>query len=270
MTNPGFEYKNKKSETPFETFLRYSNEKEKSASKLAAILRQKLDKLSSVLDIGTGNGEYLRLTLSKLEQKTVSGIMLTLVEPSDDLAVQLTHRFAKLLPSQQVNVVNSDLQTFKSDDNFDIILMSHLFYHIPRASWTQELSKVLSMLKKDGVLVIVLRQKDDAYDFKMAFKPKLFDASFKALIIDDVIESLPENKIFRIERQSSLSDLHIPTETSMDDTVSIIEFYLNKAWADIPKQIQRAALDFIKKRRNLFKQVDGIAVVSKKESRDNE
>lgn len=270
MTDPGFEYKNKKNETPFETFLRYTNEKEKSADKLAAILHKKLGKSSSILDVGTGNGEYLKLALSKIDPRAISEITVTLIEPSSDLAAQLPDKFAGLLSEHQLKVVNSDLRTFKSSGNFDVILMSHLFYHIPRASWTQELSRALSMLKKDGILILVLREKDDAYDFKMKFKPQLFDASFKALVIDDVLEALPDNKSHRVERQTSPSELHFPTGTNMNDAVSIIEFYLNKEWLDIPADIQRASLDFILKRKNVFKQIDGIAVVSKQEFRSNE
>lgn len=270
MTSLEFEHKNSKSETRFETFLRYSNEKERSASKLTAILRQKLDQSSAVLDIGTGNGEYLRLALADIEPKTVRKIMLTLVEPSDNLVAHLKDRFAKLLPSHRLKIVNSDLQSFKSSGSFDVILMSHLFYHIPRASWRQEVSKAVSMLKSDGILILVLREKDEVYDFKMAFKPQMFDASLKPLVLDDVIETLPENEAFRIERQVSLSELHIPIETNMDDTVSIIEFYLNKEWVDIPEDIQQASLDFIKERGNVLKQVEGIAVISRKKLRTNE
>lgn len=264
MNNSGFEYKNKKNETPFETFMRYSDQKDKSASKLATVLCQKLRKSSSVLDIGAGNGEYLKLALSKLDSRIINEITLTLVEPSDDLIAHLMHKFAKLLSPDQVKIINSDLQTFKSGNTFDIVLLSHLFYHIPREKWTQELAKALSLLKKDGILIIVLREKDDAYDFKMAFKPLLFDASFKALVLDDVLEALPEGKSFHIERLSAYSKLHILIKTNKDDTESIIEFYLNKEWADIPSHIQQSSLDFISQRENTFNQVEGIAVISRK------
>lgn len=60
----GFEYKNKKHETPFETFLKYTDEKEQSAAELAKILAPRLSKGSKLLDIGTGNGEFLYLALS--------------------------------------------------------------------------------------------------------------------------------------------------------------------------------------------------------------
>jgi len=263
MTTIGFEYKKKNNETPFETFLRYTNEKEKSAAKLATILKSKLNKDVSILDFGTGNGEYLDLALSQIGVRISDAMKLTLVEPSSDLVSQLECRFAKRMPLPSLTVVSSDMQNFKSDDTFDVILMSHLFYHLPRESWTMQLSKALSMLSVDGALIIVLREKDDAYDFKMAFKPLLFDASFKALTIDDVLEVLPKEWTLRVEKQLASSQLHIPFKTSPEDTVSIIEFYLNKEWSDISPRIQESSLEYIRAKNGVFNQLDGIAVVEK-------
>jgi len=263
MTTTGFEYKNKKNETPFETFLRYTDEKKKSATKLATILEKKLSKATKVLDVGTGNGEYLDLALSKVGANMSDNVELTLVEPSADLVAQLENRFAKRFASANLKIIHSSLQDFKSDNSFDVILMSHLFYHLPREFWTVELSKALSVLKEEGVLIIVLREKDDAYDFKMAFKPLLFDASFRALTIDDVLAVLPKEPTLHVEKQLASSELHIPIETDPEDTVSIIEFYLNKEWQDIPWRIQESSLEFIRKKNGVFKQVDGIAVVKR-------
>jgi hypothetical protein len=66
-----------------------------------------------------------------------------------------------------------------------------------------------------------------------------------------------------VEKRLASSELHIPIETSPEDTVSIIEFYLNKEWCDIPPRIQESCLEFIRKKNCKFKQVDGIAVVKK-------
>lgn len=261
MNTVGFEYRKKKDETPFETFLRYTNEKEKSAIKLAAVLKESLQDNSKILDIGTGNGEYLDLALAKTDMPNDTA--LTLIEPSDDLVKQLEKRFAKSFPKEQLKIVNSDLQTFMTDERFDLILMSHLFYHVPRAVWSEQLAKALSLLKPAGKLIIVLREKDDAYDFKMAFKPLLFDKSFKALTLDDVITALPVDVKVEIVRHSVASELNIPFRKNLDDTISIIEFYLNKPWNDMPRPIQQGALDFIKDRNGIFEQLDGIAIIKK-------
>lgn len=265
MTTPGFEYTKKKNETPFETFLRYTDEKERSAIKLATILQARLDEGSHILDIGTGNGEYLGLALSKTN--IPGGTKLTLVEPSNDLVAQLKGRFDKQILPTNVRIVNSTLQAFDNSEKFDVILMSHLFYHIPRAIWDEQLTTALSLLKPKGVLIIVLREKDDVYDFKMAFKPLLFDASFKALIIDDVLDNLPKEPALRVVKQSAASELKIPVRENLDDTISIIEFFLNKEWDDVPPSIQQSSLQFIKDRGGIFKQLDGIAVVEQVRSR---
>lgn len=261
MTIASFEYQNKNDETPFETFLRYTDEKEKSAVQLAAILDQTLPQSGHVLDVGTGNGEYIELALSKMN--VPSGLQLTLVEPSGDLLEGLEQQFPKQFPNITVHVVQSGLQAFTGNELFDVILMSHLFYHIPRATWTDELARALSLLKPGGSLIVVLREKDDAYDFKMAFKPLLFDASFQALTIDDVLDVLPEEAKSNITRHHADSELRIPYVENHEDTVAIIEFYLNKRWTEIPEQIRQDALQFIADRNGVFKQRDGIAVVTR-------
>lgn len=114
----------------------------------------------------------------------------TLVEPSDDLAKHPAARFEALVPTSNLKILHSSLEDLTSDDSFDVILMSHMFYHLSRALWGKQLAKALSLLRPDGRLLVVLREKDDAYDFKMAFKPRLFDASFKALTIDDILNAL--------------------------------------------------------------------------------
>jgi hypothetical protein len=141
--------------------------------------------------------------------------------------------------------------------------MSHLFYHVPRSLWTEQLEKALSLLKSEGILVIVLREKDDVYDFKMAFKPLLFDTSFKALTIDDVLDALPKNENAKITKHSVAAELNMPFEQNKDDTIAIIEFFLNKPWQEIPETIQRQTFDFIKGRKGTFKQLDCIAIASK-------
>lgn len=261
MNTTGFEYKNKNNETPFETFLRYTDEKEKSAVKLAAILKEAIHESSNILDIGTGNGEYLQLALANLSLP--KDLALTLVEPSDDLVVQLKQKFGRQLPGISIKVIHSDLQNFDSAKRYDVILMSHLFYHVPRATWTDQLTKALSLLKPGGILIVVLRGKDDAYDFKMTFKPLLFDESFKALTIDDVLTVLPKTTDLGIRKQLVKSNLKIPFEKNLDDTIAIIEFYLNKPWEEMPESIRDGALKFIKEKGGVFKQLDCIAVIKK-------
>jgi SAM-dependent methyltransferase len=259
-SSTGLEYQNKSAETPFETFLRYTDEKENSSKNLGSILESVLLDDSAILDIGTGNGEYLKLALSKVE--ALPDINLTLVEPSGDLAQQLPQLFDDFLLHHKLHISQTTFDSFSTSEQFDVILASHLFYHLPRATWTEQLRKMINLLKPNGSLIVVLREQDDAYDFKMAFKPRLFNKDFKALTLSDVIAEMPDGQ-FDIERQVINSELRIPINSEFEDTVSIIEFYLNKPWADIPKNIQEEALRFIRERAGLFRQRDGVAVIKK-------
>jgi SAM-dependent methyltransferase len=261
MSIIGFEYRKKKDETPFETFLRYTDQKEKSATKLATILQKELQEDSSILDVGTGNGEYLNLALTRI--RAPKGLTLHLIEPSGDLAERLGGRFGQTFPKERLKIVKSELQSFVTDEQFDVILMSHLFYHLPRAIWGEQLTKVLSLLKPTGALIVVGREKDDAYDFKMAFKPQLAGKSSNPITIDDVLDALPKNLQLQITRHVATAELKIPFQENQDDTISIIEFYLHKPWSDIPEAIRQVALAFIKDKKGTFKQLDGIAVIKK-------
>ncbi len=130
MDTASFEYRKKDRETPFETFLQYSNERVQSATKSAAAVRQILPASSSVLDVGTGDGEYPELALTKAG---VPDLTLTLVEPSAELFKQLESRLKQSFSGRRPQVVRSDLQGFEIDEAFDLILVSHLFYHLPRS-----------------------------------------------------------------------------------------------------------------------------------------
>lgn len=261
-SSPGFEYRNKKDETPFETFLRYTDEKEKSATQLADILQGKLVEGSKILDIGTGNGEYLGLALSKL--KNLRDVQLTLVEPSDDLVKQLKARFKELVPASNLKVIKSKLEDLASNELFDVILMSHLFYHIPLAARAEQLMKALSLLKPGGALIIAMRDRDDIYTFKMKFMPKLFDDSFRARTIDDILGLLPKDMpSLRITKHVVAAELRIPVEQNKDDARSVIEFCLHKPWGEMPKAIQQEATMFVKNRKGVLKQLDCIAVIER-------
>jgi SAM-dependent methyltransferase len=260
----GFEYKNKKDRSPFETFLRHTNQKEKSSNLLSKILQTPASE-SSILDLGAGNGEYLALLLSQMEN--TKNIHLTLVEPSTDLVKQLRDRFDTILPRANVAIIPSDLDSFSSNKKFDTIIAAHLFYHIPRSSWSRQLEKMLSLLKPLGRLIIVLRGKDDAYTFKMEFKSRLSNKPFSAMTIDDVLSALPNVNRLKVTRHISESELKIPIDDNTEDTESIIEFYLSKQWPDIPTAIKQQALTFIRNKHGVFKQLDCIAVIEKIESK---
>ena len=77
-------------ETSFETFLRYTDEKERSAELMGGILDEVAATTDPIrlLDIGTGNGEFVTRSLDSMESRDAR-VEATLVEPSEDLFSRL-------------------------------------------------------------------------------------------------------------------------------------------------------------------------------------
>lgn len=254
-TAKGYEYKNKVHETPFETFLRYSDEKERSSAKLAEILQEGPLDSPSILDIGTGTGEYLALSLSKVSDLT--NPQLTLIEPSVDLVKHLKGQFPGLAPQ----VLNIEFEQFTSNEKFDVVLASHIFYHFTSDSWPRQLERMLSYLKPHGRLIIVGREEDDTYELKSRFKPVLLGKGVRVVLNKDVLAALPRKTT--VSHYRAESQLTVPLDDSLEDTIAIVEFFINKEWSEIPEQIQRDITDFISSKQSIMRQIDDLAVVER-------
>ena len=264
----GFEYRkgSANEEVPFEIFLKYSDEKEKSSEVLGKILsgllvREKM----ALLDIGSGTGEYLRLALSKVRNPKM--ISATLLEPSTDLATRLRSA-RKLFPSNvSVNIVSDIFEDFTTTVLFDIILASHVPLAKDNVARLPEIyRRMFELLKPDGYLVIVLRGKDDVHQFRTRFKTKIIGRDYYSLTIDDaeaVLRKIAEQLSLRIQKFSVKAKLHLPYPDDMRDVISVVEFLLNANWKDIPAVIRDSILAYIRRRNGLLRQIDSFLVVRK-------
>lgn len=251
--NDGTEYIGKNGQTPFETFLKYTNQKANSARKLADIINQEPPEMISLLDIGSGNGEFLEQIISSVGP--VKQFNMTLIEPSQDLFNTLQARFK----DRSTEVINTTFDAFKITQKYDVIIAAHLFYHFPGDEWASLLQRMIDLLNPKGKLLIVLRDKDDVYEFKMKFKPLLFNEAFQASTIDDLLADLPSN--IDVIKEAVSSQLTIP-ENNEADFESIVEFYLNKNWKDIQPNIQQEIRQYASDKHFQLKLTDGIGVVS--------
>lgn len=264
----GFEYRRRSAEkeAPFEIFLKYSDEKEKSSEVLGKILSKLLvrEKMT-LLDVGSGTGEYLRLALSKArDPKGVSAILL---EPSPDLARKLRNT-RKLFPRTiSVDIVGDAFENFTATTLFDIILASHVPLAKDNIARLPGIYlRIFELLKPDGYLVIVLRGKDDVHQFRTRFKTKIIGRDYYSLTIDDaeaILRKIAEQLPLRIQKFSVKAKLHLPYPDDMRDVISVVEFLLNTNWKDIPAEIRNSILAYIHRRNGLLRQIDGFLVVRK-------
>jgi len=263
MNKVGFEYLDKKGETIFETFLKYTDEKEKSSIVLGKILKRLLNKeRMTFLDIGAGNGEYLRLSLKQI--KSLKRVKFTLLEPSSNLVKRLRLTAKNFPLNSTVKVVHSTFENFTTNCQFDVILASHLPF--TRDRLPAVFGKMLKLLRLNGCLIVVERKKDDVHKFRIRFKSQLMGKECQALTIDDVVEVFDE---FAKDKQLSIlmfsvdSELHLPMADNMQDVISIIEFFLNKKWEEFPDNVRETVLDYVRQRKGILHQTDGFALVKK-------
>ena len=149
----------------------------------------------------------------------------------------------------------------KNEATYGLVLYT-LFYNIPHAAWQQQLERMLNLLQPDGKLIIVAREQDDSYAFKMALRPRLFGSGYRPVTIDDILQRLPPDAVHH-GQHTARSELTIPIDTSPEDAQAIMAFYLGKPWHEIPPDIQHDAISFIQNKQETFTQRDGIALITR-------
>jgi len=264
----GFEYHKRSAgeEVLFEIFLKYSDEKEKSSEVLGRILSRLLTREKmTLLDIGSGTGEYLCLALSKA--RIPQRLSATVLEPSADLATRLCSARNFFPSNVSANIVRDTFEDFTTTVLFDIILASHVPLAKDNIARLSEIyRRMFELLKPDGYLVIVLRGKDDVYQFRTRFKTKIVGRDYYSLTIDDaeaILRKITDQLPLRIQKFSVKAKLHLPYPDDMRDVISVVEFLLNTNWAYIPVVIRDSILAYIRRRNGLFRQIDGFLVVRK-------
>lgn len=263
MDKIGFEYMVNEGKIPFEIFLNYTDEKEKSSVVLGNILSNAFSRDEmTILDIGSGNGEYLRLALNNVS--VLNGMQFTLLEPSVGLFKHLKTFISDFPVCSKIKIINTFFEDFSEDNHFDIILASHLPFKKDKLLIFY--NRVLKMLNKGGELVVVLRCKDDVHYFRTKFKTELMHKKYVSLTIDDAIKIF--NKIaksipIKISKFYSESALSFPIKDNAKDAISIIEFFLNKKWEEISIDMHERILGYINYKNCKFKQIDGFLVVKK-------
>lgn len=112
-------------------------------------------KTGVILDIGCGEGHTTKQILDRLDNYTCD-----LLEP-DKTALVFAESF--LTPENKVrNFFPRTLSTFNTDEKYDFIFTSHTNYYwaLNEKDYQAQLRKLVSLLKKDGKLLILTLPKD--------------------------------------------------------------------------------------------------------------
>ncbi|OJH34115.1 class I SAM-dependent methyltransferase [Cystobacter ferrugineus] len=95
----------------------------------------------SLLDVGAGPGTVAR----RLAPHFAS---LTLLEPNREQLGAFEHPGARL--------IHETLESFQSPEKYDLVLCSHVLYHVPVPGWGGFVDRLLSFVRPGGYCLIVL------------------------------------------------------------------------------------------------------------------
>lgn len=107
-------------------------------------IKKHLTPMANVLEIGCGTGKLL----SQIDSM-VSDIALTGIEMSRDMISQID----KSKFQNQVQLINSSIEDFTTNETYDMIVMKQVFHHI--VSRKNVLQKLGNNLKEGGVIIIM-------------------------------------------------------------------------------------------------------------------
>ena len=184
---------------------------------------RKLPQAGSALDIGSGNGPFLRAM-----QKSLPGWSLT--------GADVTDRFRKQIETIGPNVsFRLTDELLASTDGFDVVSLVHCIEHIPAPA--DYLGRVKSHVAKDGVVLIQVPDAElnpfdlvvadhSSHFFKVTLRAQVEDAGYEVLTCGNLVVDKEITLLARPLHNQLVTDLRTPQVGATDIAKR------NLAWLD--------------------------------------
>lgn len=101
----------------------------------------RLPKQPTLLDVGAGSGKVA-------ERLAPHFSSLTLLEPNQNQIAGFKHEKAKILLEP--------LEHYHSPERYELVVCSHVLYHVPLSEWGAFIDRLLSFVRPGGACVIVM------------------------------------------------------------------------------------------------------------------
>lgn len=95
----------------------------------------------ALLDVGAGSGKVA-------ERLAPHFASLTLLEPNQDQIAGFKHEKAKVLVEP--------LDRYHSPEKYDLVLCSHVLYHVPHSDWAGFIDRLLTFVRPGGSCLLVM------------------------------------------------------------------------------------------------------------------
>jgi Methyltransferase domain len=190
----------------FQVFLDHTDQKAKVQQWLNRLVKT-LPTRRVFIDVGAGNGKVTSWFIDSFDQ-TIA------IEPNESLRAELK----KNCP--QIEVLPERILDAEIAASGDLVLCSHLLYHIDGAEWMVNLERLASWLSLKGVLVVVLQHHESEC---MQMLQHFFDRRFD---LTALARTFQDEKGDRYEVTIETVPAHVTT-LDFDSAYTIAEFMLN-------------------------------------------
>lgn len=134
-----------------------------------------------ILDVGSSDGALLEALIKRLPSDTKNRIEINALEPDNDAFFNLKKKFDEEKDMSKNWTVDTYLLTIEDfslrknfEGKYDLILLSHVLYHIDPAQWINIISTLKKRLKTQGKIIVILDSYDSPiYQFKKEITPFL-------------------------------------------------------------------------------------------------
>jgi hypothetical protein len=190
----------------FQVFLDHTDEKVKTQQWLNRLVRR-LPSRRVFIDVGAGNGKITSWFIDSFD-RTIA------IEPNESLRAELK----KNCP--QIEVLPERILDAKITASGDLVLCSHVLYHIDDAEWMVNLERLASWLSLDGVLVVILQHcESDCMQMLQHFFGRRFD-------LNSLARTFQGEKGDRYEVTIETVPAHVTT-LDFDSAYTVAELMLN-------------------------------------------
>jgi len=176
------------------------------------------------LDIGANDGK-LTEKVEDIIFKKGKNVITTAIEPDK---VPFSH----LPKTQSRRNLNMDLESFLDVNNcsYDVILASHMLYHISQDDWVPLTDKLVDILNPKGKLFVTLDSSDsDIYRFIEQSGLAKSKRDFGELVFSQDYERVLQQQRIYYEKRIISSTIKVPHKNMIDDVLRFNLGFLSRS-----------------------------------------
>lgn len=188
-----------------------------------------------ILDVGSSDGALIENLIDKLSTQLKTKIEIIALEPDQETFSHLREKFEKVScvkTGWSVDCLLTNLEDYLSKrkylHKFDLILCSHVFYHLKPSQWNNIILTFQKRLEKKGKIVVILDSYGSPiYKFKKEIVPffqENYASSFGNEISAEMFMNFIHEKNIEYHNKIIKSHIIIPINSKVENLIRLLTF----------------------------------------------